>query len=55
MRRHPRRIATTLTAALACAALTAPVAHADQEATAEASATVTLGASLDGLLGSGAG
>lgn len=51
MRRHPRRIATTLTAALACAALAAPVAHADQQPTADASATVTLGATLDGLLG----
>ena len=55
MRRHPRRIATTLTAALACAALAAPVAHADDQTTAEASATVAFGATLDGLLGGDAG
>lgn len=44
----------TFTAALACAALAAPAAHAAQQPTADASATVTLGATLDGLLGDGA-
>jgi hypothetical protein len=42
----------TLTAALACAALAAPVAQAEQQPTADASATAaTLGSTLDGLLG----
>ncbi|HEX7289500.1 MAG TPA: hypothetical protein VF250_00095, partial [Conexibacter sp.] len=47
MRRHPCR---TLTAALACAALAAPVAHAEQ-ANAAATPPETLGAALAGLPG----
>jgi hypothetical protein len=44
----------TLTAALACAALAAPLAQAETRPTADASATVTLGPTLDGLLGTDA-
>lgn len=56
MRRHPRKIATALTAALACAATAFPTAGAAQAApTAGASADVTLAATLDGLLGGDAG
>lgn len=51
--RH-RRIAMTLGAALACAALAAPAAQAAEPPGARASVSVTLGSALDGLLGTGA-
>lgn len=51
MRRHPGRIAMAITTALACAAFAAPAAHAAQEPAADASVSVTLGDTLDGLLG----
>lgn len=50
---RPRRIAITLTAALACAVSAAPAARAADPPSADASVSITLGSALDGLLGTG--